>query len=189
MGSMGLGHSLEPRVPRWVRGTARPCRGGAGRAGRARQVEVQSTTREGQTNHLPKRDKRDKLPTLLPRACPEPEEGGCRDRHPQAQPAKGCLAEFPQLLVMGTLGRCSRNSGRFPFLPQEHRRTGSGDGHKSRGCYCEEAQRVSRILHQDWGTLPCPSPLMMGARHPGPSPLVKAKGCAMAPSLWPGQKT
>lgn len=39
---------------------------------------------------------------------------------------KGVLGAVPRILVMGTLGKCSRNSGRFPFLPQEHRRTGSG---------------------------------------------------------------
>lgn len=39
---------------------------------------------------------------------------------------KGMLGAVPRILVMGTLGKCSRNSGRFPFLLQEHRRTGLG---------------------------------------------------------------
>lgn len=149
-----------------------------GGGGETKQIVHQKGTRE----------------TSCQSSCPEhslvPEEGGHWECQPkaQAQPAKGCLGEFPELLVMGTLGKCRRNSGRFPFLPQEHRRTGSGDGHETCGCYREEAQGVSRILHQDWGALPCLNPLTMEACHPEPRPLVKAKGCATAPILWPGQK-
>lgn len=76
-------------MPWWGEGDKQDLqrRGGAGRVGRARQAEVQSTTGGGgrdQTNRSPKRDKRDKLPKQLPRALP-----GARGRRPLGMPAKG----------------------------------------------------------------------------------------------------
>lgn len=53
---------------------------------------------------------------------------------------------------MGALGKCSNNSSRFPFIlpPTRTQEDQTRDGHGTHGCDHEEAQLVSRILHQDW---------------------------------------
>lgn len=95
--------------------------GGAGRVGRAEHGDIQSLTHEkGQKNLSRNGGVRDlSCQHSRPELSPVPEEGGSRACQPKAQThlAKGCYGESPESSLMGALGKCTKNSGRFPPFP------------------------------------------------------------------------
>lgn len=99
----------------------------------------------------------------------------------------GLLREFPQLLVMGALEKCSRKVADFP--PSCPGSTGLDQGMGTK-LVAVTMKRLSGSPESSTGlgSSSLPKPLMMGAQHIGQSPLGQGHRLCYCPALWSGQK-